>query len=73
MEKQIIDTCLKAMMEKWPYSHASTIANKLYNIDGMSEADVQINITEHADTKIKYIRAYSEDVRRNLRKFIPLF
>ncbi len=73
MEKEIVDTWLKAKMEKWGYPNASTIANELYNIDGMPEPDVQINISKYGTNKMKYLRAYSEDVKKNLRKFIPYY
>ena len=68
-----IDKWQKPKMEKWGYPQASPIANELYGIDGMPEPDVQINITEQAGTKMTYLRTYPEDVRKNLRKFIPYY
>ncbi len=73
METVIVDTWLKAKMEEWGYPHASTIANELYGIDGMPEPSVQIVISGQAQTKMAYLRAYPENVKRNLRKFIPYF
>ncbi len=73
MEKEIVDTWLKAKMEKWGYPHASTLANELYGIDGMPEPSVQVNIQEQAKTKMDYLRAYPENVRKNLRKFLPYY
>jgi LmbE family N-acetylglucosaminyl deacetylase len=73
MEKEIVDTWLKANLEKWGYPSSSEIANKLYGIDGMPEPDVQINIDKYAETKMKYLRAYPDNVRKNLRKFIPYY
>lgn len=73
MEEEIVDTWLKAKMEKWNYPHASTIANEMYGIDGMPEPDVQITISKYADTKMNYLNAYPENVKKNLRKFIPYF
>mgnify|MGYP005818867727 CR=1 FL=1 len=73
MEREIVDTWLKAKMEKSGYPHASTIANELYSIDGMPEPTVQINIEDQAVTKMVYLRAYPENVKKNLRKFIPYY
>jgi LmbE family N-acetylglucosaminyl deacetylase len=56
METEIIDKWLAQKMKKWGYPHPSSIANELYGIDGMPEPDVQINITEVAETKMNYLR-----------------
>lgn len=64
-----IDKYMTPKMEKWGYPQASPAANELYGIDGMPEADVQINITNQAEIKMTYLRAYPENVRKNLRKF----
>lgn len=69
MEVQI-DKFMIPKMERWGYPQASSADNELYGIDGMPEADVQINITEQAETKMAYLRAYPESVRQNLRKFL---
>ncbi len=73
MEHAIVDTWLKARMEKWGYPHASTLANELYGIDGMPEPTVQVTIAGFEETKMRYLRAYPEEVRKNLRKFIPYY
>jgi hypothetical protein len=73
MEEEIVDKWLKAKMEKWGYPHASTIANKLYGIDGMPEPTVQIAIRPYSEIKMAYLRGYTEEVKRNLRKFIPYY
>lgn len=73
MEHTIVDTWLKERMEKWGYPHASDIANELYGISGMPEPTVQVTITDAAEVKMKYLRAYPEEVRKNLRKFIPYY
>jgi LmbE family N-acetylglucosaminyl deacetylase len=73
MEQEIVDKWLAEKMKKWGYPHASTIANELYGIDGMPEPTVQINIFKVAEIKMKYLRAYEEDVRKNLRKFMPYY
>ncbi len=73
MEEEIVDKWLKVKMEKWGYPHASTIANEMYGISGMPDPDVQVNIRDHAKTKMEYLMAYPEEVRSNLRKFIPYY
>ena len=73
MEKEIVDKWLSNRMKKWGYPNASNIANKMYGINGMPEPTVQIHIAEVADAKMTYLRAYDEDVRKNLRKFLPYY
>ncbi len=73
MEEEIVDKWLKIRMENWGYPHASDIANEMYGIDGMPEPTVQVSIKDYAETKMEYLRAYPESVRRNLRKFIPYY
>ena len=68
-----IDKWMKPKMEKWGYPQAGPKANEIYGIEGMPEPDVQINITEQAETKMTYLRTYPENVRKNLRKFIPYY
>ncbi|HMR82237.1 MAG TPA: PIG-L family deacetylase [Niabella sp.] len=73
METEIVDKWLGAKMKKWNYPDPSKMANELYHIDGMPEPTVQIYITDVAETKMKYLRIYEENVRKNLRKFIPYY
>ncbi|GAB4187556.1 MAG: hypothetical protein OHK0057_23950 [Thermoflexibacter sp.] len=73
MEKEIVDKWLGDRLKKWGYPNSSAIANEIYGISGMPEPTVQVNITEVAEIKMKYLRAYEEDVRKNLRKFIPYY
>jgi LmbE family N-acetylglucosaminyl deacetylase len=73
MEKEIVDKWLGEQMKKWGYPNASDIANKLYGITGMPEPTTQIEISEVAETKMSYLMTYDEDVRKNLRKFIPYY
>jgi LmbE family N-acetylglucosaminyl deacetylase len=73
METEIVDKWLAERMKKWGYPNASDLANSLYEINGMPEPTVQIGIFEQAETKMKYLMAYDEDVRKNLRKFIPYY
>jgi len=73
MESEIVDKWLAKRMKKWGYPIVSDIANELYGIDGMPEPTTQIDISEVGDIKMEYLRAYDEDVRKNLRKFIPYY
>lgn len=73
METEIIDKWLAERLKKWGYPNVSEIANQMYGIKGMPEPTTQISILEVAETKMKYLRSYSEDVKKNLRKFIPYY
>lgn len=68
-----IDRWQKPKMEKWGYPQPGPAADKLYGIDGIPEPDVQINITDQAETKMTYLRTYPENVRKNFRKYIPYY
>lgn len=68
-----IDKWVTPKMGKWGFPQASPAANELYGIEGMPEADVQINITEQAEIKMNYLRAYPENVRKNFRKFLIFY
>lgn len=71
MESEIVDKWLGAKLEAWGFPNASKLANTMYGIDGMPEPDVQVNITDQAETKMRYLKAYDNDTQKNLRKFIP--
>ena len=71
MEREIVEKRLSRKMKRWGFPNATELANEMYQINGMPEPTVQINILDHAETKMKYLRAYDEDVRKNLRKFLP--
>ncbi|MCB2219080.1 MAG: PIG-L family deacetylase [Bacteroidetes bacterium] len=73
MENEIVDKWLGERMKKWGYPNASDIANKMYGITGMPDPTTQIEISGVEEIKMKYLMAYDEDVRKNLRKFIPYY
>lgn len=73
MEKEIVDTWLKLRMQKWGYPNASEIANQMYGINGMPAPNTQVTIKNWGEDKMAYLLAYPEEVRKNLRKFIPYF
>ncbi len=73
MEHEIVDKWLGARMKKWGFESPSDKANELYGISGMPEPTTQVAIEEGAEAKMRYLKAYGEDVRKNLRKFIPYY
>lgn len=73
MESEIVDKWLGEKMKKWGHPHASDIANKLYGINGMPNPTTEISVKAVAETKMKYLLAYDESVKKNLRKFIPYY
>lgn len=73
MEKEIMDVWLGNKMKEWGYPNINNIANRIYNVDGMPEPSVQVNISSMAEKKMNYLLAYDEDVRKNYRKFIPYY
>jgi len=73
MENKIIDTWLNNRMKKYDFPNPYTIGKKVYKVSGMPEPNIQINIKDQAYTKMKYLRAYHNDARKNMRKFIPYF
>jgi LmbE family N-acetylglucosaminyl deacetylase len=73
MEVEIVDKWLGARMKKWGYPDASAMANEMYGISGMPEPTVEVDIEAVAQAKMDYLRAYDEDVRSALRKFIPYY
>lgn len=73
MEKQIVDIWLAKKMKKWGFPNVSDIANALYGIDGMPDPTCSIDITKVAEIKMSYLMTYDENVRNNLRKYIPYY
>jgi LmbE family N-acetylglucosaminyl deacetylase len=73
MEKEIIDNWLYNRMKKYDFPNPYSIGKKIYNISGMPEPNIQINIKDQASTKMNYLLAYHNDARKNMGKFIPYF
>jgi len=71
MEKEIIELRLTKLSKKWGYENTYLVAEKVYGVDGMPEPDVEVNIQEYGAEKMEYLRAYHEEARKNIRKFIP--
>jgi len=53
--------------DEWDY------AKKVYEVNGMPEPNVQINITRQAQSKMDYLRSYNKREREVLGFFIPAF
>jgi hypothetical protein len=74
MEKEIVEVWLGNKMKNSGYPNPTALAKQLYGLpQGMPEPTTQINIKSSGDKKMEYLVAYKEDVRKNLRKFIPYF
>jgi uncharacterized protein (DUF608 family) len=73
MESEIVYNWLDKQLKDWNYPNLSPLANQIYGVKGMPEPSTQINISKYAQTKMKYLVAYDDDVRKNIRKFIPYY
>ena len=60
-------------MEKWGYPRSYLVGREVYKVADIPEPDVQEDISACADGKMRYLRAYSEDAKKNIRKFIPYY
>lgn len=73
MEEEIIVKHLTAQLKEWGYENPYLVGKEVYKIDGIPEPEVQVNIESAAEGKMEYLRAYSEEARQNIRKFIPYY
>ena len=73
MEEKIIVKHLSPQLKKWGYPNPYLSGREVYKIDGIPEPNVQVNIQDYADGKMGYLMAYSEDAKKNIRKFIPYY
>lgn len=48
-------------------------AKQTYNVEGMPEPSVQIDITKEAQVKMDYLKSYNERERKTMGFFIPAF
>jgi len=71
MEEEINNKYVTKILNKWGHESSFPKVKKLYGVEGAPIPDVEINIQDYADGKMEYLRAYSEDARKNMRKFIP--
>ena len=69
MEKEIIEKWLYNRMKKYNFPDTYSIAKKTYNLPGMPQPTVQINIIKQAEEKMKYLMSYHYDARKNMKKF----
>ncbi len=73
MEKQIIEIRLTKKLKKWGFPNTYMIAKEVYNVTGMPEPTVEVNIQNQSATKMAYLRAYHKKAKKNIRKFIPFY
>ena len=74
MEQSIIGERHSARMKKWGYADDGwEHAKKTYNVSGMPEPDVQINILSEAENKMNYLMSYEERERKTMGFYIPAF
>jgi LmbE family N-acetylglucosaminyl deacetylase len=73
MEKKILEERLTALLKKWGYPSSYMIAREIYNIAGMPEPDVEINIENYSKQKMSFLRAFEERERKTIAFFIPYF
>ena len=73
MENEIFDKWTSARLKKWNTPNPYKTGKKVYQVAGMPEPNVQVNISNYAKIKMAYFMAYPEEARKNMRKFIPYF
>ena len=73
-EQTVIGERLSAKMKKWGFAGDGwEHAKKTYNVSGMPEPNVQINILSEAENKMKYLMSYEERERKVMGFYIPAF
>lgn len=73
MESTIMDRHSRRM-KSWGFAGDGwEKAKEAYQVEGMPEPTVQINITEEANTKMDYLLSYNERERKTMGFFIPAF
>ncbi len=73
MEDKILKERLNNQMQKWGFPNSYMSALKMYNLDGMPEPNVQINIESSAEEKMKYLRTFNERERKTIGFYVPYF
>ena len=74
MEQSIIGERHSERMKKWGFAGDDwEHAKKTYNVSGMPEPDVQINILSEAEVKMNYLMSYEEREQQKIGFMIPAF
>lgn len=73
MEDKIIRQRLSKMLEEWGVPNSYLTATKMYNLAGMPEPTVEINIQDQSENKMKFLRSFLERERQTIAFFIPYF
>ncbi|GAB3202792.1 PIG-L family deacetylase [Pontibacter aydingkolensis] len=73
MEDKIIKQRLTKLFEEWGQPNSYMTALEMYNITGMPEPTVEINIEDQSESKMKFLRAFNERERQVISFFVPYF
>ncbi|MCE3281142.1 MAG: LmbE family protein [Bacteroidetes bacterium] len=73
MEKKILEERLTALLKKWGYPSSYMTAREMYDLSGMPEPDVEINIENYSKQKMDFLRSFEERERKTIAFFIPYF
>lgn len=69
-----MDERLAPRLKRWGFPSPYQSTKELYNLpEGMPEPTIEINITSESKQKMKFLRAYGPEERKNIRKFLPLY
>ena len=73
MEDKIIRERLTKLLEEWGAPNSYLTATAMYNLSGMPEPTIEINIQDQSESKMKFLRSFLETERRTISFFIPHF
>ena len=73
MEEKILKERLTKKVKKWGFPNSYMSVLKMYNLDGMPEPNVQVNIESSAEEKMKYLRSFNERERKTVGFYVPYF
>jgi len=73
MEEEIIIKYLSPKLKEWGFPNPYLMGKEVYKVSGIPEPTVEVNIKPYAEGKMQYLRSYSEDAKKNIRKFIPYY
>jgi LmbE family N-acetylglucosaminyl deacetylase len=73
MEDKILKERLTKKVKKWGFPNSYMSALKMYNLNGMPEPNVQINIESSAEEKMNYLRTFNERERKTIGFYVPYF
>lgn len=69
-----INKRLSMLLKKWGYKGDGwEYAKEIYNVDGMPNPTVQINIVSEAKQKMDYLESYNKRERKTIGFYVPAF